>query len=68
MGSISEEGTTLSTILCLDIKHEHQLFESILSIETGVGQITFFRFPFRETTVVKHLFGILNEERNNVVS
>ena len=35
----------MSVALCFYIEHCHQFFECVLSIETGVSQVAFFRFP-----------------------
>lgn len=53
------------TILRLNIEHRHKPFECVLSIQTSICQIAFFRFPFGESTVIEHLFRILDDKRND---
>lgn len=38
-------GKNLSILLLLYVKHGHQLFEGVLSIQTGICQVAFFVFP-----------------------
>ena len=52
-------------VLLLKVEHSHQLFECVLSIQAGIRQIAFFRFPLGESTVIEHLFEILDDKRNN---
>ena len=50
-----------------DIKHRHQLTECVLSVKAGIRQISRLLFPFGKTSVIKHLFGILNDKRHDSV-
>lgn len=54
-------------LLWLNVKNRQQLFEGVLTIKAGIGQISSFRFPLRKATVIKHLFGVFNNERNDTV-
>ena len=52
-------------LLWLNVKNRQQLFEGVLTIKAGIGQISSFRFPLRKATVIKHLFGVFNNERKS---
>lgn len=51
----------------INIKYDKQPPEGVLTVETGICQIALFVFPLGKIAIVKRLFGVLNDERRDVI-
>ena len=45
----------------------HVFSESVLSRQTGITQITLFVFSFLQTSVIKFLYIVLDDKRDNII-
>ena len=54
-------------ILHINVKHSKKALEGILTVKTGIDQITFFILPFGKSAAVECLFSVLDDERHNAI-